>query len=424
MLKVKICLSIIWDKDYFVYGAVLCKRGKKFTLLDFAFSDDMNIAFPQRLAKVYNKLDGLNRERVVIGGFAPNVLVFAIDVPNLKPAEIKKFLDFEIGRYIPGPLEDFAWIFRPIVYPGDDKNKIQRVKIFAVHKNTFDQGAKDLMDSAIKYDAFLYPFFIIDPVYTAFDLYLESIDTKFYSNASIEEEGWSMSAMPEDGAEREAIIEETNFAFHRFEPVLKDKLKFYIPSIILAEYSLSPTFNIEKKYFFPVPALCKPRRFKALKLATFALFMLFAILSLSYFVRESVDNYTAIGILDKQLESLKLESDSVKKKIAKEKKTNDFIQLIFTSEPDDIDALSFLDYLSKVTPKDVWANYINTYGNSANLTMQTNGNSDKLISELYKSSDYTLQNSRKNKSSDNSEYIYISLVKKESEDSTEANQGK
>ncbi|MEI6055560.1 MAG: hypothetical protein WCR55_05810 [Lentisphaerota bacterium] len=422
MLKVKTCLSITWDKNYFVHGALLCKRGKKFTLLDFAFSDDKNIAFSQRLSEVYNKLDGFNRERVVIGGYVANALTFSIDIPNLKPTEIKKFLEFEIGRYIPGNLEDFTWIFRPVIYPGADKSKIQRAKVFAVHKKTYDQGAKDMMDSAIKYDAFLYPFFVIDPFYTAFDLYLESIDENFYSSASIEEEGWFMSAIPKNGAAREAIIEDTNFAFHRFEPVLKENLKYYIPGIILAEYALNPTFNIEKKHFFPVPPLCKPRRFKVLKLATFALFILFAILTSSYIFREAIDNYKTIGTLNNQLKSLKIESDNIKKKIAKEKKTDDFVQLILTSEPDDIDAMSFLDYLSKVTPKDVWANYLNTYGNSANLTMQTNGNSDRLISELYKSTDFTLQNSRKNKSSDNSEYIYISLVKKAPENSTETNQ--
>ena len=421
MLKVKTCLSITWDKEYFVYGAVLCKRGKKFTLLDFALSDDRNISFSQRLATVYKKLDGFNRERVIIGGYTPNALTFSLDVPNLKPSEIKKFLDFEISRYIPGNLEDFTWIFRPVIYPGTDKNKIQKVKVFAIHKKTYDEGVKEMMDSAIKYDAFLYPFFVIDPFYTAFDLYLESIDTNFYSSASMEEEGWFMSAMPVDMTEKEAILEETNFAFHRFEPVLKNKLNFFIPCIILAEYSLSPTFYIEKKHFFPVPQLCKPKRFKTLKLSAFALFAIFAILISSYIIRETIDNYNAIDVLDKQLKSLKVESDSIKKKIAKEKKTDDFIQLIFTSEPDDIDALSFLEYLSKIAPKDVWANYLNTYGNSANLTMQTNGNSDRLISELYKSKDYTLQNSRKNKSSDGSEYIYISLVKKALENTTENN---
>lgn len=422
MLKVKTCLSIIWDKDYFVYGAVLCKRGRKFTLLDFAFCDDATMKLPQRLSEVYTKLDGLNKERVVIGGYVPNVLVFSLDVPNLKSAEVKKFLDFEIGRYIPGNLDDYNWTYRPIIYPDTDKNKIDRVKVIAILKSIYDIGQKTLIDSGAKYDAFLNPFFVIDPLYTAFDLYLESIDPNFYSNASSEEEGWFMSAIPEDAEAKKAIMEDTNFAFHRFEMVLKEKLNFYIPAIIHAEYAFSPDFENEKKHPFGVPLQCKPKRFKSLKIGAFVLLIVFALLAVSYFARESVDNYKAIGILDKQLKSLKTQSEDIKRKMSKEKITDDFIQLVFTSAPDDIDALSFLEYLSKVTPKDVWANYLNTYGNSANLTMQTNGNSDKLISELYRSTDFTLQNSRKNKSSDGSEYIYISLIKKGSDNSAGSNQ--
>ena len=421
MLKVKSCLSIVWDKEYLVYGAILCKRGKKFTLLDFASSIDKNLSFAQRLAEVYKKLNGDNSERVILGGYTPNVLIFSLDIPKLKPIEIKKFLEFEIGRYIPGNLEDFSWIFRPIIYPGSDKNKIESVKIFAVYKSAADDLIKSLIESGMKFDAVLHPFFVIDPLYTAFDLSLETTDDKFYSSASIEQEGWFMSELPADKLQRQAIAEETHFAFHRFESVLKESLKYYIPAIILAEYSLSPTFDIEKKHFFPVPQFSKPKRFKALKLAAFAVFSLFIILSGFFLVRESIDNYKALGTLERQLASLKTELNSIKKKSIKEKNTDQYIQLVLTSEPDDINALSFLEYLSKVTPKDVWANYLNTYGNSANLTMQTNGNSDKLISELYRATDYTLQNSRKNKSSDGSEYIYISLVKKGKEN--QENQG-
>lgn len=405
-----------------MHGAVLCKRGKKFTLLDFAFCNDKSLTFSQKLSEVYKKLDGVNRERVIIGGYIPNALVFSVDVPHLKPTEIKKFLEFEIGRYVPGNIEDFTWIFRPVIYPDSDKNKVDRVKIFVISKTAYDDLAKNFLDSEIKYDAFLYPFFVIDPLYTAFDLYLETINDKFYSSASMEEEGWFMSEIPEEKNARNTIIEETNFAFHRFEPVLKDNLKYYIPGIILAEYSLSHIFNLEKKYFLPVPIPSKPKRFRTLKIASFALLAVFLILMFSYTAREFIDNYRTIGMLDKQLQSLKTESADLKRKIAKEKQTDDFIQLVNTSEPEDINALAFLEYLSKVTPKDVWANYLNTYGNSANLTMQTNGNSDRFISELYRSSDYTLQNSRKNKSSDGAEYIYISLVKKGQDNPDGSNQ--
>ncbi|HBM15337.1 MAG TPA: hypothetical protein DD381_03185 [Lentisphaeria bacterium] len=417
MLKVKTCLSIVWDKDYLVYGALLSKRGKKFTLLNFSSCIDKNRTFAQRLSEVYKKLGGDNSERVVLGGFVPNALIFSLDIPNLKPTEIKKFLDFEISRYIPENPEDYAWTFRPILYPGADKNKIEKIKIIALYKSVADEIAKSLIESGMKFDAILHPFFVIDPLYTAFDLYLETIDDKFYSRASIEQEGWFMSELPKDETQKQLLAEETNFAFHRFESMLKESLKYFIPSIILAEYSLSRTFDIERKNFFPVPPSCKPKRFKLLKLGAVAAFAVFLFLAGFYICRESIDNYRLLDSLKNQLASLKTELNDIKRKASKEKTTNDYIQLTLTSEPDDIDALNFLDYLSKITPKDVWANYLNTYGNSANLTMQTTGNSDALISELYRSPEYTLQNSRKNKSSDGSEYIYISLVKKSKDNS-------
>ena len=422
MLKVKTSLSIVWDKNYCVYGALLCKRGKKLTLLDFASSVDKNLTFSQRLSEVYKKLKGDDKERVVIGGYTENVLIFSLDIPHLKPAEVIKFLEFEIGRYIPGSVEDYTWIYRPIFYPGNDKNKIEKVKVLAVYKSVVDEHIKAFNESGMKFDAILHPFFVIDPLYTAFDLYLETIDDHFYSSASDEQEGWFMSELPTDESQRNQIAEETNFAFHRFESILKENLKYYIPGIILAEYSLNKAFDVERKTLFPVPVLCKPKRFKALKIASFAALALFVISAGLYLGRELVDNSATLRLLNKQLNSLKTEANEVKRRIEKEKPIDTYIQLVVSSEPNDIDALNFMEYLCRITPKDIWANYLNTYGNSANLTMQTNGKSDRFISDLYRSQDYTLQNSRKNKSSDGSEYIYISLVKNSGTTSTNQTQ--
>ena len=348
MLKAKTCLSITWDKNNFVYGAILCKRGKKFTLIDFSFSEDKDLKFSERLAAVYKKLDGDNKERVVIGGYIDNILTFSIDTPSLKISEIKKYLDFEISRYIPEGIDDFNWTFRPIIYPGEEKNKINRVKIIAIKKTVYDSRENAFLESGIKYDAFLYPFFILDPLYTATDLYLDTIDENFYSAASSEKEGWYMSEVGKNETLKNSLIDERIFLFKRFEPVLKEQLNSFIPCIILAEYALTPEFDFEKKRLFGVPPLSKPKRFKALKLSTFALFSIFICLLLLHMTIGAIDNYKALSALDKQLNSLKSELKSTKNKMAKDKKTDDYIQLVFTSVPDDINALSFLEYLCKI----------------------------------------------------------------------------
>jgi hypothetical protein len=114
-----------------------------------------------------------------------------------------------------------------------------------------------------------------------------------------------------------------------------------------------------------------------------------------------------------QKAKLTAEDISLRKKIAEGKKVDTIIQQVFSSVPGDIEILDFLEYLSKTVSGGIWLNYLNTYGISANLTFQTSGSSDKMISDFYKSENYTLETSRKNKSGDGIEYIYANFAKKD-----------
>lgn len=413
LLKVKTCLSLAWDKNNSVYGVVLSKKGRKIQIKDFASNNEAGLTFSQRLSSVYKALNGDTSELTVVGGYIQGALTFSVDVPNLKPTELKKFLEFEIPRYIPGSIDDFVWTFRPVIYPDADKNKITKAKILVVKRSLSDEIFNCLVDSQIKYDAALTPFFVIDPLYMAFNLYMEGMDAKFYSNASYEEEGWLLSELPAEEVQREAIIEETLFAFQRYEEGLGENLPHYIPALIMAEYALNPDFPKESKNYFPVPAPCKPKRFKGLKNLTFLLVGVFVLLACVYLIRETYDNHLIISAQQKEIKELTKIQKVMKSKFQSQKKNDDYIQILIAAQPETIDALSFLDYLSKVTPADTWANYLNIYGDSANLTMQTRGDADKLTAALYRSQDYTLQNSRKNKSADGTEYIYLNIVKKQ-----------
>lgn len=411
MLNTNICLSITWDKNYFVYGVVLSKSGRKFRILDFALSEDKESKFVNRISEVYKKLDGDNRERVVIGGYVENILIFTIDTPSLKITEIKKFLEFEIIRYIPGNIEDYSWTYRPLIYTVEEKNKIKKVKVVAILKSVFDQGANYMIEAGIKFDAFLHPFYVIDPLYTAFDLYLETIDEKFYSCASMEDEGCFIASMPEDEQSRLSILEETDIAFNRFEPALKENLKYYIPAIIIGEYALSPGFEFEKNRLYGVSPFCKPKRFKHLKILSLLLVIITFFLFSSYIAREYYYNSILINGLEQQSISLKASIQKTKSTLIKIKKTDDYIQLVDTLIPACIDLYSFLKYFVGVTPKYIWANNLDVSETSITVSMQANGDTEKFLSDLYKSQDYTLQNSKKNKTSD-TEFLYLTFGEK------------
>lgn len=413
VLDVSSCLSISWDKNWFVYGVVFNKSSKKLKITAYASCKDESIVFSERLKKVYKELKGDAQDRVLIGGSIPNTFILLLDVPSLKLSEIDKFLIYELPRQLPCNVEELTWAFRPVSFAPSLKSKAEKIKVMYITRALLQKLSEDFITSKIKFDAILHPYFVTEPLYTGTNLYLDFLSDLFYSNSCDELEGWYMSPVPKEQKGLDKLIEERDFLFEIYREYFNEEFDCYIPCIVLAEYGLSPNFSVDKKFGFKIPIECRPRRFRGLKHATLFLIFGFCIVFGSYTIREAINNYEVLASLKVQKTKLIAEDDSLRKKIERGKKVDDIIQQVFGSVPNDIEILDFMEYLTKTVPNDIWLNYLNTYGNSANLTFQTTGNSDKMISDFYKSENYTLQNSRKNKSGDGVEYIYVNFVRKQ-----------
>jgi len=410
MFKINSCISIVWDKDNFVYGAVFKVKLKKLHAVKFATSKDKSLSFHQRLSEVYIKLGGNSSDRVILGGYISDSLIFTVDTPSLKRQELKEYLDFEVSRYIPGNPGDFTWIYRPILYSESDRNKAEKVKIFAIKKSVYNDITMLIQESGIKYDALLYPFFVLEPLYSNSNFYLEAIDEDFYFKSSAGKDESFMLEIPEDDLGKRSIAEQTYDQFSSFKNIFNEDFKYFIPSIILAEYSLSPEFTLDSRNFFAVPKNSRPVRFKGLKFIAYASSALFVVLLGMILTMDAINNGRVIDKVDQEITSLKLELQKLKSAMTDEKINDQYIQLVFSSAPNDIDALDFLLYMSKLMPKNVWTDYLNTFGNNITLSLQAKGNTDNFINQLYQSTNYPLKTIRKNQSADGSIYIYMNLT--------------
>ena len=412
IVEIHSCLSISWDRTWFVYGVVFGTGGKRSKIMAHASCKDKAMTFSERLKKVYDELNGNEQDRVLLGGCLPNAFTLLLDTPSLKPSEIDKFLIYELPRHLPCNNEDLIWAFRPVSFTPSLKTKAEKIKVLCMPKPISQKLSEDVIASKIKFDAILYPYFVTEPLYTGTKLFLDSANDLFYSDSD-ELQGWYMSPVPKEQKALDKLIEEKDFVFDIYRKYITEDFDCYIPCIVLSEYGLSHNFALDRKFGFKIPAECRPKRFRGLKLATLFLALGFCIIFVSHTVREAIRNYEILAALKVQQTKLAAEDISLRKKIAEGKKVDTIIQQVVSSIPDDIEVLDFLGYLSKTVPGGICLNYLNTYGNSANLTFQTSGSSDKMISDFYKSESYTLQNSRKNKSGDGVEYIYANFVKKE-----------
>ena len=412
IVDVHSCLSISWDKSWFVYGAVFGAGGKKLKIMAYTSCRDKAMTFPERLKRVYDELKGDEQDRVLIGGCLMNAFTLLLDTPSLKPSEIDKFLSYELPRHLPCDNEGLIWAFRPVSFAASLKTKTEKIKLTCIPRTIFQKLSEDLIASKTKFDAILHPYFVTEPLYTGTKLFLDSLNDSFYSDSD-ELQGWYMSPVPKEQETLAKLVEERDFVFNIYREYIKEDFDCYVPCIVLSEYGLSHNFAIDKKFGFKIPVECRPKRFRGLKLATLFLALGFCIVFGSHSIREAINNYGVLSELKAQKAKLIAEDVSLRKKIAEGKKIDTIIQQVFGSVPNNLEILDFLEYLSKTVSGAIWLNYLNTYGNSANLTFQTSGSSDKMISDFYKSKNYTLQNSRKNKSGDGVEYIYANFVKKE-----------
>ena len=412
MVDVHSCLSISWDQNWFVYGAVLAKSGRRLKITAHASCKDRVMTFSERLKKVYDELNGKEQARVLLGGCLPHAFILLLDTPPLKPSEIDKFLSYELPRHLPYNNEDLIWAFRPVFFTPSLKTKTEKIKVMCITRALLQNLTADIIASEIKFDTILHPYFVTEPLYTGTKLFLNSMNDSFYSDSD-ELQGWYMSPVPTEQRALDKLIEERDFVFDTYREYIKENFDRYIPCIVLAEYGLSHNFVIDSRYGFKIPAECKPKRFRGLKMSALFLALGFCIIFGGHTIRDAINQYKALSELKMQKAKLVAEDISLRKKITEGQLTGTIIQQVFSSVPNDIEVLDFLEYLTKTVSSDIWLNYLNTYGNSANLTFQTDGSSDKMISDFYKSENYTLQNSRKNKSGDGIEYIYINFVKKE-----------
>ena len=169
-----------------------------------------------------------------------------------------------------------------------------------------------------------------------------------------------------------------------------------------------------------LPKTFYPKRFRHLKILAAFLTVIFIVMLGFYIVRSTTDNNAVINKLLWQKNQLMSALNNLKDREFRMKKTDTAINQLVSTEPDDILLLEYLNYFAENIPKTVWVTNINTYQNKINLTLKTNSSSENLLSQFYKSNLFTLENNRRRKTSDGTEYIYMTLKKKDNKKDIES----
>ncbi|MCP4179341.1 MAG: hypothetical protein GY756_16405 [bacterium] len=410
MFQIKTCLAITWDKKGYVY-AIKCSKAKHSIKILKPFSlNDEALSLSEKLSNTFNTINGISEERIILGGYIPTSLTFDIEVPSLAISDITQFLNYELSRYVPYSIDDLKWCFRPIKYSKNNK-KIEKVKIFAVKHTEWEKIINSITEAGIKIDCFSHPFLSVDPLFNNMDLYMSGLDEKFYlKSLNTNEEEYSFCNKLHDN---NVDKEESDIWFKtRYGHMLGENWKNFIPAIILARYCFEKNFSQDIKYGLELPKTLYPKRFRHLKILAALLTVVFIIMLGFYITRSTMDNNAVINKLLWQKNQLSSALENLKDRELKMKKTNTAINELINAEPNDINLLGYLNYFSENIPKTVWVTNINTYQDKINLTLKTNSSSENLLSQFYKSDLFTLENNRRRKTSDGTEYIYMTLQKK------------
>jgi len=345
-------------------------------------------------------------------------MIFDIEVPSLALADITQFLSYELSRYIPCSIDDIKWCFRPIKLTKGGK-KITKVKVFTAKMNEWEKILDHISGAEIKIDCFIHPFLSVNPLFINMDLYLNGIDENFYLKTLEvnDDEHTLYSKSYKDTAKN---LESETWFKARYERILGEEWKHFIPAIILSRYCFEKNFLQDIKCGLELPKILKPNRFRHLKITAALLAVIFITLLGFYIINSTINSNAVLNKLINQKDQLNTALDDLKEKTFMMKKVNTAISELISSEPDDINLLGYLNYFSNNIPKTVWVTNINTYQDKINLTLKTNSSSENLLSQFYKSKLFTLENNRRRKTSDGTEYLYMTLQKKNNKKTIES----
>ncbi len=399
--KIKECVIIMWDGNFSVRAFCARKKSAKEILVLKTFSSSgtwENLA--SRLSAVRAEFNPSAEQVVILGGNLDGAFNVDLKIPKIPAHEIRNALSFELQRQLPLPVESLLWCYRI----SENLENSYRMRVFAVREEFWNKVLTVLLESGIKFDAFIHPAFCEDSS-AEFDLdavnhFYEKLMQDFSKEVPVFPSSTATSFFAaselkfnDDGAKQldcGAFACRALFAHVLVHDVLRR--------------IMSP---------FQVPQSLRPVRFKFLKISFLMLLLINILFAVTLCVRHANDARHRFGELKRENTKINAELLKIAQEDMLSKDMDTFMKRISGVDIGETDMVGALLSLTKNLPSYIWISAFNARGNDIELTILTrneNGVQAELskLNSLPDFSNVSIKNTRRDR--DGSLAVYLKLT--------------
>jgi Tfp pilus assembly protein PilN len=241
---------------------------------------DRSIA--ETLADGLRALDPAGTTIVVAGGDDSACGCFDLEMPALRPEELRNALTFEVRRCAPVPDEKLTWAYR--VLPGASGSRL-RIRLYYVRQTIWEHHLEDVSALAHGLDMIIPPAAALDPVLAGVPVCLGTGDYRFLF---VPCEDGRREALPasEAAAPTSAFgCGPTPLAAACVDPGKlsaepADRQAGFAAALVLAMYGISASFQADRRTGFEIPYDLRPRRHRQSRLVAVALAIYIVVVAL------------------------------------------------------------------------------------------------------------------------------------------------
>lgn len=244
----------------------------------------------ETLAEGLRTLDPAGTAVVVAGGDDSACGCFDLDMPALRPEELRSALTFEVRRCAPVPDEKLTWAYR--VLPGAAGPRL-RVRLYYVRQTIWEHWLDDVSALAHGLDMLIPPAAALDPVLAGASVCLGSVDSRFLFVPCQDGRREAVPA-PEAAAVGTFGAGPTPLTAACVDPgelsgLAAERQAEFAAALVLAMYGISAPFQADRRTGFELPYDLRPRRHRQSRLIAAALAVYIVVVALYGAARQYAD---------------------------------------------------------------------------------------------------------------------------------------
>lgn len=266
-------LALTWTADGHCRGLRLSRRGSTCQVVAHWQSEaDPNRSVADTLAEGLRELGAAESTVVVAGAEEISSGAIDLDMPELRAAELKNALAFELRRNAPVPDDKLAWAYRVL---GKTKKGRQHVRLYYLRQSMWETWLDHVSGLTHGLDMVIPPAAALDPVLAERPVALGSEEDRFVFVPTSPER---REAVPGQDEHAEDLFGggERPLQAEYFEPGPLGQLsaarqRAYTACAVLGMYALTHTFAADRATGLELPYELRPRRNRISRLLAVAL---------------------------------------------------------------------------------------------------------------------------------------------------------